>query len=332
MTAIQARNKIFARKLYQQLFGPFEPYTVNAKTVYIMPDDILHIMPLHRLILDDNRYWIQRQSIRIVQSAHDLTITAKKPSSNTLLALGGITFENIATPNSASTASIGPQRADTVSRTREKLRPFQYLPGTLSEVKQIADLYGRKFGRQAVRLWLKVDAGERRLKTAPDSPRVLHLATHGFYLESQSDAVPPLLLSGLALAGANKGLGGDLGPRREDGVLFAIEAIGLNLAGTELVVLSACKTGLGEIDYSEGVYGLVRAFRLAGADTVLVTLWPIDDQLAKNFMIKLYQIWLSSPGMDIHAALRQTQLEYIASSNPRLNNPAAWAPYVLVGR
>ena len=100
-------------------------------------------------------------------------------------------------------------------------------------------------------------------------PRVLHLATHGFYLPG--DAPEPMLLSGVALAGANRALA----KNEDDGILFALEAQGLNLDGSELVVLSACDTASGTLDYAEGVYGLVRALRTAGARNVLVTLWPV---------------------------------------------------------
>nr|VFJ70403.1 MAG: CHAT domain-containing protein [Candidatus Kentron sp. FW] len=92
-----------------------------------------------------------------------------------------------------------------------------------------------------------------------------------------------MALGGLALAGANRGMGGEISPDGEDGVLYALEVQSLNLQGTELVVLSACDTGRGEIDYSDGIYGLTRAFRIAGAKNILMTLWPLEKGSGLSF-------------------------------------------------
>ena len=169
------------------------------------------------------------------------------------------------------------------------------------------------------------EAGEDRLKALTPPPRVLHLATHGFYLDQEDSAERPLVLSGIALAGANRGGGGG-----EDGVLYGLEALGLNLDGTGLAVLSACKTGQGSVDYSEGVYGLVRALSIAGARQVLVTLWPVRDGEAAEFMADFYRSWLTDGG-EPAPALRTTQLAYATGPDPARNNPRRWAPYTLVG-
>jgi CHAT domain-containing protein len=153
-------------------------------------------------------------------------------------------------------------------------------------------------------------------------PRVLHLATHGFYLPSE--VREPMLLSGVALAGANRELEG----KGADGILFALEAQGLNLDASELVVLSACGTAQGSLDYSEGVYGLVRALRTAGARTVLVTLWPLNDGEARAFMIAFYKTWLSQTRSDPAKALRDIQLSYL--KDDKLHDPRIWAPYILI--
>ena len=133
-----------------------------------------------------------------------------------------------------------------------------------------------------------------------------------------------MLLSGIALAGANRELAG-IGT---DGILFALEAEGLNLEGTELVVLSACDTAQGNLDYSEGVFGLARALRTAGARNVLVTLWPLNDGEARDFMISFYKNWLGQVRSDPAKALRETQLEYLKQDKVR--DPRVWAPYILI--
>ncbi len=107
----------------------------------------------------------------------------------------------------------------------------------------------------------------------------------------------------------------------------------MNLEGTALVTLSACDTGKGEVDNSEGVYGLVRAFQIAGADNVLMTLWPLTDQLAEAFMADFYRRWFDPKNYDTPAeALRATQLAWIQSDDPYRHDPTYWAPYVLVER
>ena len=133
-----------------------------------------------------------------------------------------------------------------------------------------------------------------------------------------------MLQSGVALAGANRALAA----KSADGILFALEAQGLNLDGTELVVLSACDTAQGSLDYSEGVYGLVRALRTAGARNVLVTLWRLNDGEARDFMVAFYKTWLAQVRSDPAKALRETQLSYLKQD--KLRDPRVWAPYILI--
>nr|VFJ50282.1 MAG: Tetratricopeptide repeat-containing protein [Candidatus Kentron sp. DK] len=185
-------------------------------------------------------------------------------------------------------------------RLRAERGAFQALPATGPEAEAVVGEYNRITGLPAER-WQGAKAGEGRLKRllAPGAtpPRVLHLATHGFFLpkegkEGAARTERPMTLGGLALAGANRGRVGELGPDGEDGILYALEAQSLNLRGTALVVLSACDTGRGEVDISDGVYGLTRALGIAGARNVLMTLWPLEDRLAAEFMRDFYRNWL----------------------------------------
>ena len=203
---------------------------------------------------------------------------------------------------------------------------FKALQASGKEVEAIARLY--RVGRrdEPVEVWDGHEAGEARLKALNRPPRVLHLATHGFYRQPETPLDRPMLLSGITLAGANRALHNE----GEDGILYAIEAQGLHLEGTELVVLSACDTAKGQPAYGEGIYGLVRALRTAGAEKVLVTLWPVDDQHASDFMQAFYRHMLQDQS-EPTAALRATQLDYIEKADPLLNRPTTWAPYVLIG-
>ncbi len=183
-------------------------------------------------------------------------------------------------------------------------------------------------------------ATENALKTVRN-PRILHIATHGFFLadiERSPDiralddplAVPvgeitenPLLRSGLALAGFNPRISGS-----EDGVLTALEASQLKLSGTQLVVLSACETGLGDVANGEGVYGLRRAFALAGAETQLMSLWQVSDAGTKDLMVRYYE--KLTQGVARSQALREVQLEAI-NSGEKYSQPYYWAAFILVG-
>ena len=142
-----------------------------------------------------------------------------------------------------------------------------------------------------------------------------------------------MLRSGLYFAGANRALSGAAPPPDlDDGVLTAYEAMGLNLQGTELVVLSACETGLGQVKNGEGVFGLRRALQVAGAEAVLMSLWSVADRETQELMTVFYANWLS--GKNKHEALREAQLALRTKVKERYGQdlPFYWGGFVLVGR
>jgi CHAT domain-containing protein len=225
------------------------------------------------------------------------------------------------------TAAPTPPPVSRLSRDLDRGRyHFHRLPGTRAEGEQIA----RRLGVQPI---LANAALEGRLK-ACRSPRILHLATHGFFLADQESDLNkagrnleligvgdtpgweplggpgmenPMLRSGLALAGANAFLSGaTLPPEAEDGLMTAEDVTGLDLLDTDLVVLSACETGLGDIHAGEGIFGLRRAFVVAGAKTLVMSLWKVPD-LATAFLMDRFYDNLFSAGLDRDLALRQAQ-------------------------
>ena len=196
-------------------------------------------------------------------------------------------------PGDATGAASGDTRAADLSRAR-------FVPGTAGEAAALGPLL------PGARVLTGSQATERAIKNVR-GPRILHVATHGFFLDAMAqvavkeggylviDAAPadassvalenPLLRSGLALAGANHREGGD----GEDGILTALEATALDLWGTRLAVLSACETGVGATRRGDGVYGLRRALVMAGAESQLMTLWQVSDLATRDLMTAFYR-------------------------------------------
>ena len=215
------------------------------------------------------------------------------------------------------------------------------LPGTKTEVENIISILKSKNWKVAS--FLGKEANEANLKSL-DNPYVLHIATHGYFIEtggiadenSRSFGVEPqralnnpLLRSGLLFAGADKtilNLDDDDNTEKDDGILNAFEAIVLKLDKTQLVILSACQTGLGEIKTGEGVYGLQRAFQIAGAKTIITSLWKVSDEGTQDLMSAFYKKWLKTG--DEYQAFREAQL-YIKE---KYKYPYYWGAFVLVGK
>jgi CHAT domain-containing protein/Tfp pilus assembly protein PilF len=324
-----------AAKLYERLFAPFREALASATAVYVAPDGFLNLVPFARLKLADGSYWAQQKEVHLLQTGRDLLRPDASEPARGLLALGGIDFDAGASgkdtdaadapPQSSVFTAVGSDRSAAASRATDTFRrPFPALPATANEVKDVAEWYRLARDNEPVETWSGAGASKARLMALKAPPRVLHLATHGFYRPNGSRE--PMLLSGIALAGANRELAGT----GLDGLLFALEAEGLNLDGTELVVLSACDTAEGQSDYSEGVFGLVRALRTAGARNVLVTLWDLKEGEAHNFMVDFYENWLGQTHSDPAKALLKTQRSWMEKSDNRRRDPRAWAPYVVI--
>ena len=344
--------------VYQALFGPLDEAIKGYQTLLLAPDGALDLVAFARLRLpnSDGRYWVQRQAVRVLRTGRDLLAPPPAREAAGMLVLGGVDYDGFpaggptqappadAPPDSPAhplgpvqpALAAGPLIAMT-QRLRAEHGSFGPLPATGPEARAVGRYFWDYYGREAQVLTGR-EAAEGRLKTLAEPPRVLHLATHGFFLADQAaapgaDAQRPLTLAGVALAGANRGLAGQTGPDGQDGILYALEAGDLNLEGTALVTLSACDTGKGTLDRSEGVYGLVRSLQIAGARRVLMSLWPLDDPLARAFMDEFYRAWLGGgSAIEPAEALRKTQLEWIGSPEPRRHDPRYWAPFVLVER
>ena len=330
-----------AAALYNNLFSKLDEKLKRYDPLYIAPDGFLSLLAFAQLVTPDGQYWVQRQTLRQVSvGRHLIPRDSRNPNKlKGLLALGEVDYERFSPAEPSAPKEKQAQTDQNVSVVKRALRKgvgqFGVLKETGNEVTEVENRYWNDSNIPS-QVWRGVDASEPRLKALTTPPSVLHLATHGFYLNDnekliENTANRPLVLSGLALAGANQGLKGKAGPDGEDGILYALEVQDLNLEDTELVTLSACDTGVGTLDYSEGVYGLVRAFHTAGARNVLMSLWPLGDRSARDFMARFYRTWLNGPKpKDLAVALRDTQLSFINDKNEPLRNPEVWAPFVLV--
>jgi CHAT domain-containing protein len=212
------------------------------------------------------------------------------------------------------------------------------LPGTKTESDSIKKILHTQLWK--VSDHLQKDASEKAIKKV-SSPQVLHIATHGFFLKDVKDSMGkvygiesaiakenPLLRSGVILAGA-AAMAKErfVSVEKEDGILTAYEAAGLDLSGTDLVVLSACETGLGEMLNGQGVYGLQRAFFVAGARSLIMSLWKVDDKATQELMVAFYREWLADPKAGKQKALKAAQLTLKA----KYSSPYYWGAFVVLG-
>jgi CHAT domain-containing protein len=327
-----------ARELHAQLLAPFAAELAGKQKLYVAPDGILYLVPFGALSDDAGGRLVQSMDVRLLQTARDLVRASSERRPQGLIAMGGIDFGELVKDKSASAGSastkddltgraadaIGYARAAGAETFRGGFRPLKF---SKAEVERIGMLYGlARPDERPPQLMTGADATKASLMSLPQPPRVLHLATHAFFRPSKEPADQPLLLSGIALAHAND----TLSETSATGLLYGIEFLDLNLEGTELVVLSACETAQGQIDYGEGVSGLVQAARTAGAEIVIVTLRPVDDEAAADFMELFYHHWLSQENDDPAAAFQKTQLDYISGA-AHSSGFSTWSNFIMIG-
>ena len=331
------------------LWDPLAPRLEGADALFVSPDGFLGTLPWEALPLEDGRFAIERCAFVYLQDLASLPDTERsgRAALDSLLAAGGVDFRSRAAWSRAEEESPAP-----ASSLRGGFADYwPRLPATAPESQVVFDLHEDVFGEGGQRLLLQgVEVTEERLKHELPRYASLHLATHGFF---QPEGLPsiwkaaleeaqevslrrearhlvgkhPGLLSGLVCAGANRPEEG-----REDGYLTAEEVGWLDLSGVELVVLSACETGLGRAESGEGLIGLRRAFRSAGARTVISSLWSVQDESTGDLMRELHRNLLER-GMGRLEALRSAQLWMLRRN--RLEHgrplPSTWGAFVLSG-
>lgn len=330
---------------YEQYWQPIRAeLSDQVQTIYLAPDGVYYKININSLYHEEKqRYVIDEIDIRMVSSTRDLTQENEHQSTKQAYLIGYPDFQ-YQVGFQSSEAFQDTMTTQTSESTNILIStPFLFgineLPGTQAEVEIIDRLLEEEQWRAYT--YLAEQAQEKVIKSVK-SPRLLHIATHGYFMTDlsatengkaygihlQNISANPLLRAGLLLAGAERSIyqNSVANWQAEDGILTAYEAMNLQLSGTELVVLSACETGLGDVKNGEGVYGLQRAFLVAGAQNVLMSLWNVNDNSTAELMTLFYQYWLS--GQNKHKALRNAQL----AIKEQRSEPYYWGGFVLIGR
>jgi len=299
---------------YDQYWARIDASLQGKKSIYISPDGVFNQVNLNTLKKTDGDFVINRYDLSIVGNSKDIIALKKnkaKATQKTAMLLGF--------PDYGGTSIAA-------------------LPGTKTELENISKIL--KAGGYQVTQYVEKQASERNLKNVK-GPALMHIATHGYFLKdtngqgsafginAENAANNPLLRSGLMLANASKTVTGNTEANIEsndNGVLTAYEAMNLSLENTSLIVLSACETGLGDVKNGEGVYGLQRAFLVAGAEALVMSLWKVDDAATQQLMTNFYTNWTKLGNKQ--KAFKQAQLQLMT----KYKEPYFWGAFVMMGQ
>ena len=328
-----------ARSLEEKVLQPLRASLGQTKRLLISPDGELNLIPFAALVDEHGHYLLERYSFTYLTSGRDLLrLQVRRESKDTPVVIADPAYGPPALTPVISDARFGDPSSGNSMRVDYSQVFFTPLPGVTEEVRALKAILPQ------ARFFTRENATKEVVKRLR-GPAILHVATHGFFLQDEPPSATddrirtqgkdasrlskwrvhvenPLLRSGLALAGANRGDKGNT-----DGILTALEVTGLDLWGTKLVVLSACDTGIGEIRNGEGVYGLRRALVLAGAESQLMSLWPVSDLSTRDLIVSYYRALMQGDGRG--EALRQVQLRML--KDHRRSHPYYWAGFIQVG-
>lgn len=296
---------------YDQFWARIDPAIAGKKTIYISADGVYNQISLNTLKKTDGDYLLNRYDLVLVGNSKDvIALKNQKP---------------VVSKKNAFLLGFPDYGGDAVAA----------LPGTKIEIENISKIL--KAGSYQVTPYLQKAATEAAIKTLK-GPALVHIATHGYFQADVEQAAAgvhtenaknnPLLRSGILLAGASPTLKGEVMPNLEsndNGVLTAYEAMNLDLEGTDLIILSACETGLGDVRAGEGVYGLQRSFQVAGAKALVMSLWKVDDAATQALMTNFYTNL--AKGGSKAKAFKQAQLQLMT----KYKEPYYWGAFVMMG-
>ena len=335
----------YGNELYQVIWQKLEPFLTGIHKVYYAPTGLFHRVAFAAIpIPDENKRLCQKYSLIQMASTKSLAMSESSKSAERAVLLGGIEYDTDAKSFSKNAkpnlkGDVAKSAPTLIANNEKRGSIWSYLPGTEKEIDYLKNAL--KDSKIKAEIFSKMDASEESIKLmSGNSPGILHIATHGFYLPYEHKKLKdkgydktfsliedPMFRSGLILAGANLKWKENIDVSgRDDGILTAYEISQLDLSNTELVVLSACETGLGDIQGSEGVYGLQRGFKSAGVKNMIITLWQIPDKESSEFMGMLYTMWLKDK-KDLSTAFLETQ-KHFSTLYP--DDAGKWAAFVLV--
>jgi len=326
---IASRVDSRGERLTELIWTPIGAEIGEVSQVLVVPDSALAAVPLAALPIGDGRYLLEDLAITYLDRAADI-LERREPIGDLgrALVIGGIDH---------GAGEVSGQSGFGGALAPCNNRNWEHLPGALAEAEALTRRWNRSH-KDAPSIYLTgSDATESTVAANLSGKALVHFATHGFFATGQCRSAldgdggfNPMLLSGLVLAGANRAAD----PLADtDGILTAAEVSGLDLRGTHLVVLSGCETGLGEIESGQGILGLRRAFSVAGAHSLIMTLWAVGDEETAMLMEDLYKHYLHQrrplPASD---ALRTAQLEMLRRQRADGDvRPASWAAFVAAG-
>jgi CHAT domain-containing protein len=345
----EGRSRAAGEQLRRLVWDPVVKHLAGAKRTFVVPDGSLHFVNVAALPTTAGHYLVETGPlIHYLSTERDLVREAPSGlGASTLIAFGGADFDRAPTdteevvrlaqaavPTLLAPASTSVYRGPRAACESFRSLRFEALPASRTEVDQVAALWSAdpRSTRSALEL-TGPTAHEALFKELAPKNRIVHLATHGFFLDPKcleaGATASPLLSSGLALAGANHR--DDAGPDEEDGILTAEEIASLDLSGVDWVVLSACSTGVGQPTNGEGVLGLRRAFEMAGAGTLIMSLWPVQDEASRAWMRALYEERLN--GSTTADAVRQASLHTLEERRRAglSTHPFYWGAFVAAG-
>jgi len=344
-----ARYRKSAGALREAVWDPVVPHLREAASVYVVPDGALHLVSLATLPVKKKGYLLETgPRIHYLTAERDLVRMAAEREAEAgqgLLVVGGPDFDHGLPDGGGSAPGPEQEQGDCDSLSAME---FSALHGARREAEEIAGIWAGQAEPSSgspVSMMNGPDASEEAFKREAPGRRALHVATHGFFLDNlcvgatetaaATDGLAPapsnrLSLSGLALAGSN------ILPRLddrdgEDGILTAGEIAAMDLSGVEWVVLSACDTAAGREQSGEGVLGLRRSFETAGADTVIMSLWAVEDTTTRNWMRRLYEERLGGTSTVDAVWQASKQLLEARRRAKRSTHPFYWGPFVAVG-
>ncbi len=336
-----------AQQIKDLIWSPFEALLPESGRVFISPDAALHLVSFAALPDSASRYLVEKYEFSYVNAMRDiLQLPPASEVRGSLLAVGDPAFEKrqrspIASTQQSKLAATYALASSSISRSLARHCPIAStavapLPASRYEVGAVMDCWSHTAGCPTTSL-LDDNATEENFKRLAPGNVAIHLATHAFRWDSGclsgvSRTVAreyPHLLTGLLLAGAAASLPESETGELEDGILVAEEIVHLNLNTTRFVVISACESGLGEISAGEGVFGLRRAFQLAGAESVISTLWEIPDQSTARLMRQFYQGVQWGLSSALHSAQRQALRSQREAGVPE--HPYSWGAFVVYG-